>query len=106
MSEIQTTNTPIKFNLDAHYTTNTKLERPKPSIAQAPATIPKMHLFSDNDANKRMKNINNDIYIGTNKEKSKNEFNKSLFLKIFAVIGIAVTSVACFSKLKNFFRKS
>ena len=50
--------------------------------------------------------INQDIYQGAKKEKSKNEFNKSLYFKIFAGLAIAIAGFACFRKIKNFFRKS
>lgn len=105
MMENQNTK-PLQFNLSAHYTDKIKLEQPKLSVAQAPMNLPKIQLFSDKEADRKMQFINNDIYIGTKKEKANNEFNKNLYLKIFAICGLVFTGVACFSKIRNFFRKS
>ena len=58
--------------LEAHYSTETKVKRPKLVAAEAPASLPKQVLFSNQDADKRMQQINTDIYEGAKKEKAKN----------------------------------
>ncbi len=52
-------------NLDAHTSTNMKVTKPKIVVADASSNIPKMTMFSDIEANKRVKEINNDIYEST-----------------------------------------
>ena len=58
MAEISNTQ-----NLNAHYSTNAKVQRPARPVAYAPNSLPKPHLINDTDANNRMKAINQDIYI-------------------------------------------
>lgn len=72
-------------SLEAHYTNDIKVRRPKLTEASAPNSLPSRVLFSDREATKKMQSINTDIYEGTKKEKQKNEFNKSLYFKILAV---------------------
>ena len=44
----------IKNNyLEGHYSTETKVKRPKIVAAEAPAILPKQTLFSNKDADKR-----------------------------------------------------
>lgn len=90
-------------NLNAHYTNNPKVIRTKNRIANAPVNLPKHHLYSDIDANDRMKNLNNDIY-----QSYKNEKNKSgiTFLKIFGVLAALVVGIKGIKKLASFFKKS
>ena len=92
--------------IEAHYTTENKTHRPRNVVVSAPTVLPKNQLFSDKNADQKMNTINQDIYQGTQKEKSKNGFNKSLYFKIFAGLALTVAGFACFRKIKNFFRKS
>ena len=64
-------NMTTNYNLNAHYTSNPKVERPQRAIVSAPNNLPVMHLYNDRDANNRMKSINNDIYQGFKQEKQK-----------------------------------
>ena len=105
MPELSTQTNP-NYNIEAHYSKDTKIIRPKISVAQPPTSLPNMHLFSDKDAQVKMDKINVDIYNGTRKEKSKHEFNKSLYFKIFGGVGLTVAGIAGFDKLRKFFRKS
>lgn len=52
-------------NLDAHTSANMKVTKPRIVVADASSNIPKMTMFSDIEANKRVKEINNDIYEST-----------------------------------------
>ena len=51
--------------LDAHTSTNMKVTKPIVVASEVPSSIPKMTLFSDIEANKRVREINNDIYEST-----------------------------------------
>ena len=92
--------------LDAHYSTETKVKRPKITAAEAPSALPKQVLFSNKDADKRMQQINTDIYEGAKKEKTKNDFDKKLYFKIFGGVALFSTGIAGVYKLRDFFRKS
>ena len=107
-------------NTDAHYTTEMKVVRKDLPVITPPTNIPGTKLFSDKDANLRLNSINSDIYQGTkskikqhsdnakeinnkiNKEKSNKNFNKILFIKIFAAISLITAAVAFRGKIKNF----
>lgn len=92
--------------IEAHYSTETKVNRPKNVVAEAPQLIPKHKLFSDKEASQKMASINTDIYEGAKKEKKTHEFNKKLYFKIFGGIALATAGIAGICKLKKFFRKS
>lgn len=92
--------------LEAHYSTETKVKRPKLVAAEAPASLPKQVLFSNQDADKRMQQINTDIYEGAKKEKTKNDFDKKLYFKIFGGVTLLTAGIAGIYKIRNFFRKS
>ena len=92
--------------LEGHYSTETKVKRPKVTAAEAPASLPKRVLFSNEDANKRMQQINTDIYEGAKKEKAKNDFDKKLYFKIFGGVTLLTAGIAGVYKIRNFFRKS
>ena len=40
------------------------------------------------------------------KEKAKNDFNKSLYFKIFGGVALATAGIAGINKIRDFFRKS
>ena len=92
--------------LEGHYSTETKVKRPNMVAAEAPMTLPKQVLFSNKDADKRMQQINTDIYEGAKKEKAKNDFDKKLYFKIFGGITLLSAGIAGVYKIRNFFRKS
>ena len=85
-------------NLNSHYSTNAKVHRPSRPIANAPQSFTKPHLFDDNDANNRLKAINQDIY-----NASKNEEKRPLknFLKIFGTI---VAGIIAYIGIKKLFK--
>lgn len=84
--------------LEAHYTTETKIQPISNLIANPPATIPANKLFSDKEADKKLAEINNDIYIGAQKEKNNKNFKKKLYLKILALVSLIVAGVAGYKK--------
>ena len=87
-------------NLEAHYITSDKTQRPDHLIAQPPTSIPKTHLFDDKDANERLKAINQDIYDGYKKEDNREKNNFIIFLSSF-VVGTLLISL-----FRGFFKKS
>jgi len=87
--------------LEGHYSTETKVKRPKITAAEAPAALPKRTLFSEKEAKQKLNEINTDIYQGTKKEKAKNEFNKSLYFKIFGGVALAAAGIACIHKFRK-----
>ena len=89
-----------EINLNSHYSTNSKVDRPNRPVAMAPTSLPKAHLFNDKDANKRMKAINRDIYVDSKKEENSAGIK---FLKFF---GILVGAILMIKGLKNIFKKS
>ena len=88
--------------LEAHYTTETKIQPISNLIANPPTTIPQHKLYSDKEADKKLAEINNDIYLGAQKEKSEKGFNKKLYLKLFALITLCIAAAA---GLKKFFKR-
>lgn len=88
-------------NLNAHYSTNAKAKRPERPVANPPATLSKPHLFNDNDANNRLKMINQDIYQDSKKEEKKDAIK---FLKIFGLAVGLVLIIKGFKKIKNTFK--
>jgi len=95
MAEISNT------NIDANYSTNMKVAKPKISAYEAPPELPKHHLFSDKDANQKIQKINTDIYEGAAKEKANHEFSFSKFFKIFGGITLTALVIACIRKLRG-----
>lgn len=90
-------------NINSHYSTNAKVERPALAVASAPANLPRMHLFNNKDAENRLKQINQDIYTDSKKEENKHGIK---FLKIFGLgIGL-ILIIKGFKNLKNTFKKS
>ena len=93
------------YQIDAHYSSNMKVQRPNVSAALPPTNALNSGKFSDKDATKRFSELNNDIYEGANKEKKNHGFNRKLFLKIFIGVLLAVAGVSCYGKIRNFFKK-
>ena len=87
--------------LEGHYSNETKVKRPKITAAEAPQILPKRTLFSEAEAKQKLNAINTDIYEGAKKEKSKNEFNKSLFFKIFGGVTLATASIAGICRIRK-----
>ena len=69
------------MNLNAHYSTSSKVQRPLRNVASMPTNLPQTHLFNDIDANKKLHAINQDIYNGTKREKRRSD---NVFWKVFA----------------------
>ena len=69
--------------LEGHYSCETKIKRPAMTVADAPAALPKHALFSENEANRRMKALNADIYEGTKKVADGEVIKNSNFKFVF-----------------------
>ena len=59
----------IDYNLNSHYSSNSKVNRPQRVIVTGPNDLPKVHLYNDRDATNRVKAINNDIVLDYKQEK-------------------------------------
>ena len=68
-------------NLNAHYTTNSKIVRPAHVVVSGPENIPHAHLYNDADANNRLNAINQDIFEDSKKVPKKAK--KKKFLGLF-----------------------
>ena len=89
------------INLNAHYSTSSKVQKPIRTVAAMPANMPHTHLFNDIDANKKMAAINKHIYNGTQKEKTKSD---KTFWKIFGGIALAILGIKGIQKIVSFFK--
>ena len=85
-------------NLNAHYSSQTKIEIPKHVVASGPNSLPGQHVYNDIDAKRRMRAINDDIYKTSKIQKNK-ESRK--FLKVFSAIVLAIIAAL---GIKRFFK--
>ena len=92
--------------LEGHYSTETKVKRPKITVAEAPAALPKHTLFLKKKQSKRLMQLILTFTKVQKKEKAKNDFNKSLYFKIFGGVALATAGIAGINKIRDFFRKS
>ncbi len=88
------------INIDAHYSTSAKVQKPSYTIVSAPNSLPKGHLFNDKDANNRFKILSQDIYNDSKREEKRHATN---FIKIF---GAGIIGVLAFLGLKKVLKKS
>ena len=77
-------------NLDAHYTTEAKVKRHPHVVVSAPEALPTYHVYNDIDANKRLADLNNDIYVRYKEEKAQ---PKRTFLKAFGAIVATILAI-------------
>ena len=91
-------------NLNAHYTTSAKAPRKTGVVAQPPASVPPQRkVYSDAEANKKFKELNQDLYQDSKKAAKK---DKIKLLKLIGIILGAALGVAGIRKLAGFFKKS
>ena len=92
-------NTKPDLNIQAHYSDNMKVSPPKVP-ALAPINLPNQNYIQqvNREADEQVKQINYDIFVGTQKERSHRAFNKVLYFKIFGGITLAAIIVACLRK--------
>ena len=88
------------YNTNAHYTNNPKVPTRKPVVATSPTQIPDRFSFNDEEANKRLREINNGIIKEYKTEKNKEKKN---YFKFITAFGLCVLSFFC---LKKLFKKS
>ena len=89
-------------NLNAHYTTETKVKRPSKTVANAPSSLPNNKMpYYDKDATKRMQNINESIYRDCQAEKKQKTSGAVKF-----VSATALTILGALGIKKLFFKKS
>ena len=89
-------------NLNAHYSSNAKVQRPTKTIANAPSSLPNNKMpYYEKDATKRMQNINESIYKDCQAEKKQKASGAVKF-----VSAIALTILGALGIKKLFFKKS
>lgn len=78
------------INLDAHYTSNTKVERPARVVVSAPDTIPSSSLNVRKETDIRYNKANRDVYEGikTEERKKAGKFWKGFACVVLAILGI------------------
>ncbi|MBE7702545.1 MAG: hypothetical protein E7Z89_00685 [Cyanobacteria bacterium SIG28] len=91
------------LNINAHYSSNPKVDKPVRVVVSAPTTLPSHHLYNDIDANNRFKMLNKDIYIDTKNQKAE---DKRKFVKGFGLVVLTILAVLGIKKLGNIFKKS
>ena len=57
----------ISHNLNAHYSTQTKVERPKYTVATPAQNLPSYHIYTDEEANRRLSALNDEINTASNR---------------------------------------
>ena len=99
MSDVNSNQT----NINAHYSSNPKLEKPARVVVAAPVSLPTYHLYNDIDANNRLKMLNKDIYIDTKNQKAE---EKRKFIKGFGLVVLTILALLGIKKLGSVFKKS
>ena len=93
------------MNLDAHYTKNMKVKRPSVNPDRVATIIPEQKTYSNKEADKKLQQLNTDVFTSYQKEKSSHEFNFKTYFKIFCAVVLAAASFAGIRFLKKFFGK-
>ena len=86
------------LNLNSHYTTTPTVNNPQLIVVTAPEEIPIRHVFSDRDANLKLKQLNQDIYKDSQKAKNKD------VIKIFKWLGGITIAILAIFGAKHFFK--
>ena len=110
MSDVQTYNNikpyplPLKgedtFLLEAHTTSNMKLDRPKVKSTDFSSALNNYNKYSHAESTKQLNAINNDIYQNTKKKKGSHDFNFKRYFTIFGILGLLTAAIAYFRKGK------
>ena len=86
--------------LNAHYTTDTKVNRPIKTVANAPSNLPNNNMpYYDREATKKIQAINESIYDDCKAEKKRGFSNAVKFVSATALAILAALGI------KNFFFK-
>ena len=88
------------FNLEAHTTSNMKLERPKVSSDDFNIAIDNYNKYSHKEITKHLDDINKDVYQRAHKEKVNHDFNFKRYFTIFGILGLLTAAIAYFRKGK------
>lgn len=60
-------------DIEAHYSTVSKVDKPKRVVVEGPNNIPVRHVYTDKEANARLAAINNDVYVSVQNTPKKNK---------------------------------
>ena len=88
------------YNINAHYTNNSKVQRPKIIVNNSPAVLPYNKLYDSEATDKHIKDINNELMQKHKKDEKKELRN---FIKGTALFAL---SILAFLGIKKFFKKS
>lgn len=91
------------MNLTAHYTNSSKVVKPTRIAVSAPQTLPSQKVFDNKDAEKRLSQLNKDIY--KDSKQAKRDPLKN-FVKIFGGIILLVLGIRGLKKISSIFKKS
>lgn len=85
-----------QINKNHYYTSNAKLESPKPLVVSGPQTLPSTHVFNDLDARRKFEIVNQEINSKSKKEKGKQFRN---FVKVFGGIVLVILGALGLKKI-------
>lgn len=92
-------------NLDAHYSTTSKVAKPETKvIVEGPPYVQNKPVFSDKEANKRIRELDKDIYQQYKKEK-KSECRK-FWIVFGGSIAVILGVIGITKGIKHIFKKS
>lgn len=97
MTEISSNST----NINSHYSSATKANRPKNIVVTGPNALPGKHLYNDIDAKNRIREVNREIEVQS-KEYRKNPAKQ--FWKVFLGICAGILGIIGIKKLISFFK--
>ena len=86
------------LNLEAHTTSNMKLERPKVTSADFKNTLNNYSKYSHTESKKQLKAIDKDIYQRAQKEKERHEFNFKHYFTICGIVALLAGAIAYFRR--------
>ena len=92
-------------NLDAHYSTTSKVTKPETRVVvEGPPYVENKAVFSDKEANKKIRELDRDVYQQSKKEKNS---EKRKFWSIFLGSIAAILCILGITKgIKHIFKKS
>ena len=86
------------LNIEAHYSTNMKVKPPRLTVNDIPSKIPTHQVFSPQEADNKLKQINTDIFVNAKKEASNRDFDTKLYFKIFGGVVLTTAIISCLRK--------
>ena len=87
------TQIPNNININQHYSSNPKVQKPKPVVVTGPQSLPSRHVFNDTEANRKIAEVNRELNQKSKREKAKNSRNfmiafGGIVLTVLAALGL------------------